>query len=1173
MAMNLKTLGLTTFIRGWPCMDRRAVPAILCATVGLFSGSQAFAAGCPTNSAPGGANLIVNGNFSTLPAGSTLPPGTDLGGWSADVTYQGVGYAPDTTVAVVTGALSLLGLLVVQGPFAGDAANGVGPVTNWLYSNGSNLAAPRVIWRQTATGFTAGKTYLLSGYTSNVIQAGLNIPAVADPALSIAAGGVTIGSFTVPQETTDGWKRFEFTFTPTAASTVLAITDTVVNQTGSDDVAITALSVQECRPTLTGPAVSLDKTSVVFPNTFVAVSSATQVVTVTNTGDTPLSIMQIALSGTNRDEFVLVPAETTCAASLDPRANCRIGVQFKPASIGSKEANLDITSNVTPALVSVPLSGVAVTAPAPEIDVRPLSVAFPATVLNEASASQSLTVYNLGSANLNIGRVTLTSGAAHYGINVAACQDQALAPNRSCVMVVSFKPTATGLQKATVTIESNDVDEPSTTVVFSGLGTATPSGDIAVSAAAEPDLLVKALAFGEHVIGSLSPAKAITVSNTGQAPLTITGVTLIGTQFSAAATACMAAPLAVGASCEISVTFAPSALGAQVGVVSITSNDPDENPVNVPVTGTGIASTLDTDKDGLSDETEARLGTDPRNPDTDGDGLLDGTEDANKNGRFDLDAKGVPLETNALDVDTDDDGLSDGLEDANRDGKRDPSETDPRLFDTDGDGRGDGVEDANKNGRGDPGETDPRVIDAVPMLWEPIAGTLAETATPTAVPNAPAGPVLTDLKGGLGGGAAGWPTLGLLGGALLLRRRRAVAAVVAALGSALDVGPAQAEQGQFYIGAGAGSSTLRPDPTTNNTGYRLDQEHDFGGKLFMGVDLNNFISLEAFYAGLGNATLKGLAGQGDIGYGSYGLSGLLYVPSNTPGLSALFKLGFGVVDVESKDGIPIQEVKDTQVFGGVGLEYQFKNGFGVRGEYDYFDDDARLLSINVSKRFGGASPAPKAAEPADADRDGVLDGADQCPGTPPGTPVDDVGCPRDSDNDGVSDAKDRCPDTPAGTPVDAEGCPAAVDSDKDGVADARDQCPNTLGGTPVDSNGCPPVVPSVIGVLEGVTFHTNSDRLTRDAERVLDGVAAELNRHPQVRVIVVGHTDDVGNDAANMALSLRRAQAVSRYLAGRGVAPSRMKYAGKGEEAPIASNATAAGRALNRRVELLIDRD
>jgi len=91
--------------------------------------------------------------------------------------------------------------------------------------------------------------------------------------------------------------------------------------------------------------------------------------------------------------------------------------------------------------------------------------------------------------------------------------------------------------------------------------------------------------------------------------------------------------------------------------------------------------------------------------------------------------------------------------------------------------------------------------------------------------------------------------------------------------------------------------------------------------------------------------------------------------------------------------------------------------------------------------------------PSDSDKDGLCDGLDQCPDTPAGAPVDEKGCPKDSDGDGVADYLDQCPNTPAGIGVDEKGCPK--DTDGDGVSDDKDLCPNTQPGVKVDKDGCP----------------------------------------------------------------------------------------------------------------------
>jgi outer membrane protein OmpA-like peptidoglycan-associated protein len=106
-------------------------------------------------------------------------------------------------------------------------------------------------------------------------------------------------------------------------------------------------------------------------------------------------------------------------------------------------------------------------------------------------------------------------------------------------------------------------------------------------------------------------------------------------------------------------------------------------------------------------------------------------------------------------------------------------------------------------------------------------------------------------------------------------------------------------------------------------------------------------------------------------------------------------------------------------------------------------------------------------------------------------------------------------------------------------------------------------------VLEGVTFDNDTAHLTLRSRATLDRVAQSLNSQPDVRVEVAGHTDSRNTDAYNLKLSEARSAAVCAYLVDQGVASSRLKEMGFGESNPIADNKTAAGRATNRRVELI----
>lgn len=143
-----------------------------------------------------------------------------------------------------------------------------------------------------------------------------------------------------------------------------------------------------------------------------------------------------------------------------------------------------------------------------------------------------------------------------------------------------------------------------------------------------------------------------------------------------------------------------------------------------------------------------------------------------------------------------------------------------------------------------------------------------------------------------------------------------------------------------------------------------------------------------------------------------------------------------------------------------------------------------------------------------------------------------------------------------------------VDSDGDGIYDARDKCPNTLKGAKVDANGC--VVTEQTITLPNIEFKSGKALLTDKGEGTLEAVLRFLESQPEVGLEIVGHTDSQGPENYNLKLSQDRARSVLDFLAGKGIASSRLTSKGMGESKPIASNATAAGRAKNRRVELNI---
>ncbi|MBN1206473.1 MAG: tandem-95 repeat protein [Myxococcaceae bacterium] len=228
----------------------------------------------------------------------------------------------------------------------------------------------------------------------------------------------------------------------------------------------------------------------------------------------------------------------------------------------------------------------------------------------------------------------------------------------------------------------------------------------------------------------------------------------------------------------------------------------------------------------------------------------------------------------------------------------------------------------------------------------------------------------------------------------------------------------------------------------------------------------------------------------------------------------------------------------------------------------------------------------------DNDQDGLLDGDDACPNEPEAKNgfEDTDGCPDelpppppvDTDGDGLTDDKDRCPQVAEDTDgfEDADGCPDP-DNDRDGVVDASDKCPTepeTINGVK-DEDGCPDkgkvkvlIEGEKIVILEKVYFATNKDTILPRSFPLLKQVGQVLRANPQLtRVRVEGHTDSQGSDAANQALSQRRATNVRmRLIEQERIAPERLEAVGYGESQPVDTNKTARGRENNRRVVFTI---
>ena len=224
--------------------------------------------------------------------------------------------------------------------------------------------------------------------------------------------------------------------------------------------------------------------------------------------------------------------------------------------------------------------------------------------------------------------------------------------------------------------------------------------------------------------------------------------------------------------------------------------------------------------------------------------------------------------------------------------------------------------------------------------------------------------------------------------------------------------------------------------------------------------------------------------------------------------------------------VPGEDVIIDLVLGvGAGLQYDFTDRFFGRAEIRFDDPirtrpEHRVYGLEIGMRFGETAPVTK-PEPM--------------PEPEPAPAPVVVVPPADTDNDGVIDDKDMCADTPSTVTVDAKGCP--------------------------EYQG---------GQLEGVKFETNSANLTLNSQTILDEAAEELKTYPELDIEVAAYTDSMGADSYNLMLSQKRAESVMTYLVSKGVNPAQLTAKGYGEANPIATNDTAAGRAENRRVELVV---
>ena len=301
------------------------------------------------------------------------------------------------------------------------------------------------------------------------------------------------------------------------------------------------------------PVVSASPSSLSFAGT-VSTTSPGQVITITNGGTAVLMVSRVSIGGTHSTQFL---QQSSNCGRVSPGASCSVIVAFRPSSTGTKSASLSIAHNAIGSPTVVTLTGLA-TALAPVISLSPQALSFNQAV-NTTSEAQVVTIRNTGTSSLFVSRVSLSGSNVNQFSQTNTCSSVPV--NGSCTIRVIFRPTSSGSKSALIAITHNAPGTPSI-VTLSGTG---------VEAVPILSVSPPTLSFSQ-LVGVVSAPQLVTLSNTGNAPLVISRVSLAGSNANQFSQTNACSQVGAGASCSISVRFAPSTAGTKSASLSIVHN-------------------------------------------------------------------------------------------------------------------------------------------------------------------------------------------------------------------------------------------------------------------------------------------------------------------------------------------------------------------------------------------------------------------------------------------------------------------------------------------------------------------------------------------------------------------------------------------------------------------------
>lgn len=307
--------------------------------------------------------------------------------------------------------------------------------------------------------------------------------------------------------------------------------------------------------------------SLTFASQPVGTSSSAQQVVLNNATSTALTINSIFGGGTDPSSF---SQTNNCGTSVAAGSSCTINVTFTPQATGTLTATLNISDSAGNSPQVVTLTGTGTSGP--QLTITPSSITFGNQAGGTTSGASTITVSNSGTGTVTFNSIAITGGNASNFAQTNNC-GTTLTQGNSCAIQVTFTPTTAGSYSAAVTLTDNATNSPQG-VSLSGTGIAPVT------------LSSTSLSFGTVLVGSSKNASPVTLTN--QMNVALTGITIAASGTGYSQTNTCGTSIAAGATCKITVTFAPTAPGASSGSITITDSA-NNSPQKITLTGTGEA--------------------------------------------------------------------------------------------------------------------------------------------------------------------------------------------------------------------------------------------------------------------------------------------------------------------------------------------------------------------------------------------------------------------------------------------------------------------------------------------------------------------------------------------------------------------------------------------------------